>query len=520
MSGPWEDYQTKAEESGPWADYGGVSADTEKPKPEKSVGGFLSNLGSDVVNTAKGLGEVIMRGPVNLAGDIGKLVLGGSEAAQRELGMIDYPQSPEEMAARGLVKPITESINNPAGIPGRIVDYAYEKPFSTAMNVSTGLGVAGAGAKALGGVRTANALAKASELTNPISMASKTVTAPLNAISNSKIPEEIYARTMKMPPGSLKVKSRGEVLKTMVREEKLPLNQKSIDFMDQTIKSLDEGITTAIETATQQGGKIDINKVADTLDDLKKKYSNRPNPNPYYEAIDSAKDDFLNHAFVNNGEVSLLDAHKLKKGTYAEIQAYYKKQQKPETGRVGIQNDVDSAAKAEAARVLRQEVLENSLIPEAVKADMKRESGLMNARKWVERATNRGGNIDPVSMAGMVFGILVNHGVAGPVAWHIAKSQSVLSRLAINLAKTRSPIGPTVPNAPFQVAQVGEESKSPKMTEGAIPSQPESSKVVPPVSDQRVSPKETDLYNDLVANGHSEESAKTYIQKAKSMGKL
>ena len=55
----------------------------------------------------------------------------------------------------------------------------------------------------------------------------------------------------------------------------------------------------------------------------------------------------------------------------------------------------------------------------------------MNARKWVERATNRGGNLDPISLSGMLFGVLAEKGIPGAAAWRIAVSQPVMSRFAI-----------------------------------------------------------------------------------------
>lgn len=286
------------------------------------------------------------------------------------------------------------------------------------------VGKVGAGVRAVG------------EAVNPIGLPGKAVGAIRETIGATKLPEELYSRTMKMPPGSLREEGRARVVNTLVREERLPLgkatSQKIREITKTTGDSIDGTLAGLVKT---QGSEIDISVLVKSLDELKKTYKNRPNPQPYYDAIDAVKQDYLNHSYINSGgKISLIDAHDLKKGTYQEIQSYYMKQQKPETGRIGIQNDVDASAKAGAASALRQAILEHPDVPASVKTDLTRQAGVMNARKWVERATNRGGNLDPVSLSGMMFGILVEKGFAPVAAWRIAASQPVMSRLAIGLA--------------------------------------------------------------------------------------
>jgi len=189
-----------------------------------------------------------------------------------------------------------------------------------------------------------------------------------------------------------------------------------------------------LKNLSRVGADADIGVITKRLEALKKKYANRPDAQPYMDAIDKVKDQFIEHSFVSGGRISLADAHQLKKGTYQEIQSWYKKGQKPETGRVGIRNDPQAVAKAEAAATLRDAVLEHPRVPAKIKAMMKKEAGLMNARKWVERATNRGGNLDVINLSGMMFGVLVDRGVPGALAWKIVSTQGAKSRLAIGIA--------------------------------------------------------------------------------------
>jgi len=307
-------------------------------------------------------------------------------------------------------------------------------PVGFAADLSTVFGGAGTALQA----SKIGLLSKAGKVASTAGKVLNPVTAPFEAaggvrtlLSKTELPESIYARTMKMPPGSLGEEGRASVLQTLVREEKLPLGKNTLFKVNQIIKDTDKKIGDTLEALSQQGAQVDINVVVNALDDLKTAYKNRPNPQPYYKAIEAVKQDYINHSFVNQGRLTLTDAQALKKGTYQEISSYYMKQQKPETGRIGIQNDIDAASKAKAAQALRQAVLDEPSVPQEIKVAMKKEAGLMNARKWVERATNRGGNLDPISLSGMLFGVLAEKGIPGAAAWRIAVSQPVMSRFAI-----------------------------------------------------------------------------------------
>jgi hypothetical protein len=348
------------------------------------------------------------------------------------------------------------------------------------MNLSTGIGAASKIAGIANMTKIAKGLETAAEYTNPINMASKGISLPANKIADTKFPEWVMEKTMKMPPGSLRDSVRKSVLQTMVRDEQLPLNGKTIGTINNRVGELEGKINSAIDTATEAGETLNFEKVASNLEKLKETYANRPNPESYYKAIDDVKADLIEHDFVKRqtvtekvpvkssildesgkpfisemevirdvptGKMGLSKGQSLKKGIYQEIQDYYNKQQKPETGRVGIRNDVDAVAKAEAAKTIRDEIMNNEMIPQEIRNMAKREAGLMNARKWVERATNRGGNLDPISLSGMMFGVLVDGGVKSGLAFHIAKSQPVLSRLAIGLAKKRELLPPKTSGA-------------------------------------------------------------------------
>lgn len=382
------------------------------------------NVPSSGVNFLKNMVTPILH-PVQTVEGLGKMGLGFIEK------LIPGDQG-HEAYAEAIINHYKERYG---GVP-ELLKTIETDPVGFATDLSALLGGGGAVANLVSkGGTTAKVLSSASKALNPITAPVEIPSIFRQAVSKTKLPESIYGRTMKMPPGSVRDEVQNSVLNTLVREEKISLGKTSLHRMKTAIGELDTKIDDALEfIATHTGADMDINTIVTALDTLKSKYKNRSNPQPYYDAIDAVKQEYIGHSFVRNGRIALDDAVQLKKGTYQEIQNYYMKGQKPETGRIGIQNDIDSVAKAEVARTIKQVVLEHPDIPDGIKAAMRREAGLMNARKWVERATNRGGNLDPVNITGMLFGVLVEKGLPGAAAWRVAMSQPVMSRLAILLA--------------------------------------------------------------------------------------
>ena len=399
----------------------------------------LEQIFSSVKGTSKmSWGDALTKGVRNLPESVYEDVLKPAAKMITEPSpFMQDPQHPEKKPL-GLMeagKAIGKEYAQAYGGIENIKQTIAEHPARIGMDISTAALPAAKLAQVGGLAKTAGALSTAADLTNPLGVAGKVVSGARKAVGSTGLPESIYARTAKIPPGSLRDTERTKVLKTLVREEGIPLGKNTVAKMTDTIADLDTTISREITTASRAGADMDVNRIVTVLDDLKKTYKNRPSPQDYYDTIDAVKQNYLDHAFNNQGRMSLADAHALKKGTYAEIQDYYMKQQKPETGRVGIKTDVEAAAKATAAKTLREEVLNNPAIPDSVKSSMKREAGLMNARKWVERATNRGGNLDPIGISGMFFSIMVEGGIPNAVAWRVATSQPVMSRIAIGLAR-------------------------------------------------------------------------------------
>ena len=112
--------------------------------------------------------------PIDTITGLGKVAVGGSAALQKKLGLLDPNVNIEgEAAARQLAAPFVQAARKPSGIPQQLADYGYEKPLSAAMNLAAGVGAAGKVAGISRAPELAKALAKGSEVVNPMAQGVK-----------------------------------------------------------------------------------------------------------------------------------------------------------------------------------------------------------------------------------------------------------------------------------------------------------------------------------------------------------
>lgn len=310
------------------------------------------------------------------------------------------------------------------------LDYAYNRPLDVLMDAATLFSMGGALPGAAGKVATIG-----ERVTNPVGWPGELIGGARQAVGATGIPEWMMTKVLKTPPGEVGQKVKASISSTVVNEGKM-VTKNLPAKMSATIARLDNDINDTLNLLTASGAKkVNLNQVSRALNDLKLKYKDFPNPQEYYDAIDQVKQAYLTHPNAAQGEISLIDAHNLKKGTYKEIGNWYRKTQGPETKRVGIQTDIEAVAKDTAARALREAVINHPDVPDIVKTQLGREAGLMEARRWVERAVNKGENIDPVRLTTLLAGILIDNGVTPAIAYRIAGSQPAMSQIAIWLKK-------------------------------------------------------------------------------------
>ncbi len=149
----------------------------QEPPPEKRPewSELPGNIPGGAWNLVKFAGQTLASPFQEGGGEFGKMMQGlGTAFRASALPVIGEPVDPEAEAARtALVQPITESIENPAGIPERVRNYVIKHPVEAGMWASGGLGLGGYGAKVAGLPRAAAALSKAAEVTNPVGLAAK-----------------------------------------------------------------------------------------------------------------------------------------------------------------------------------------------------------------------------------------------------------------------------------------------------------------------------------------------------------
>ena len=167
-------------------------SEAAQPKEGKSVGGFLGNIGSDVTGMVKGVANAIAH-PVDTATGLRDYVAGAGGELRKLTGMQPNPYMNEEERKKAALtfeptkEAIKKSIDNPKGIPGRVLDYAYEKPVSTALIASQGLSGVSKAAEAGGLAKTARVADMAATYTNPASLAKLGTTGTAGKIAKETI---------------------------------------------------------------------------------------------------------------------------------------------------------------------------------------------------------------------------------------------------------------------------------------------------------------------------------------------
>lgn len=161
---------------------------TPKRQEPKSVSGFISNVGRDIGETATGLYNMAAH-PVDTLAGLRDYIAGAGGELRKGLGMAENPYLTPEGRVRAAAvfaptkEAISKSVDNPLGIPGRMLNYAYEKPITTSLMASQGLGMAAKGTSLAGMPVTTNVLRAAETATNPIALAGKAVTsAPVSRV--------------------------------------------------------------------------------------------------------------------------------------------------------------------------------------------------------------------------------------------------------------------------------------------------------------------------------------------------
>lgn len=247
----------------------------------------------------------------------------------------------------------------------------------------------------------------------------------------------MVGRALKIPPKQANVPTRAKAVRSLIAED-LGLSERGLTKAIKKIDELDNQVSAAIKEASMGGESVNVQVLVDRLDALKPKFANRANPKEYYHIIDQVKTEIATHPYtVTVGDeirIPLQKAHELKKGLYQEIDSYYVNITSSEPKKIAAAQ-TESVAKSAVANSLREEILNNPLIPKDVASKLSREAGLMNSKKWINRAVARAGNHDIITFNDVLLGTLVNAGIPKTIGIRILRSPRVQARIGILLSQ-------------------------------------------------------------------------------------
>jgi hypothetical protein len=195
MAAPWEKYQAQ-QAQGPWLKYQGQRGGDPA---EKTVGGFMQNVGADAQDMASSLyagGRKLVTDPVGAAKDVAGGIDTAGAVISGGLGHLYNAAVPQSMEMTpGHDMELASKVG--AGLKDKYWDNLgntlYEHPVQSAMDASSlAYGGEGLAARALGeGAMATKALGTAAELTNPLNVVAKPVQAARNIRAKSSALKEM-----------------------------------------------------------------------------------------------------------------------------------------------------------------------------------------------------------------------------------------------------------------------------------------------------------------------------------------
>ncbi len=238
---------------------------------------------------------------------------------------------------------------------------------------------------------------------------------------------------LKIPPTQASRKSAEGAIDTIIKEN-LRVGQGGLDKATNAVKAIEGEIDSILDAST---GKIQVSDIISSLDNLKQSDSIKYSSDPAAAAkiIDNLKNKVTSHPASQFGWMFADEAQKLKKGIYRELDRFYSNSQGL-TPNKAIASNVESVGKAAWAESLKEQILKSPDIPAEVADKLSRESGILNAKRWIQRRANVAANMDPITFNDVLLGSLVREGVPAAVAMRALRSPAVQSQIGIYLTKS------------------------------------------------------------------------------------
>lgn len=452
----------------------GVTITPDQPK-EGGIKGFLSNLGSDLWETAKGVGKMAAQPPQDRNEKIASMMGGGAlQIFRMGKAYVQAVQRNAELAKQHAEEGDTSGsmINSvAAGLPlvGPLATGVYEqaKEGDTA-------GAMGTGASRI--LQAASMAPEGSSIPNPAALAGKAIAAPINAIKE-RLPDtaaDLYRSSLK-PSTTLSPARSNEMIQTALKNE-IPVSEAGAEKLHSLVEGYNDAIADTIKSNPQ--ATINPNKAAQAADALKSKFANQVNAGEDLSAIENAKQQFLSESGAKPGTpavapkpTGLLDANGnpiMDSGTPAkpaqaappmsaeEAQAKKVGTYRQMKGRYGQLSPAAIEAQKALARGIKEEL--QTQFPELQQLNA-REGKLLDLQPVLERAIGRTANYEPIpvgaAMGGAGMELLTGSkalGTATAALKYVLRNPEVRTRLAIALNKAGAPGGVSLPIAFSRIA--------------------------------------------------------------------
>jgi hypothetical protein len=255
------------------------------------------------------------------------------------------------------------------------------------------------------------------------------------------VAKSVMKRAIKIPPAQAKAAVRERAVETLL-SERIGLSKVGLSKTIRKIGSLDNEIEQAISAASQGQKTIDADTLYTYIAKVKhsKELSRSPDAAVQRQILESLEQSLRSHSYFSEGKITLEDAHQLKKGIYEQLNTFYRNAEKQgKSVGASIVDQTKKVGKASYANALREEIIDTPGVPKDIVAKLKKEGGLVNAKRWAERAVNRAENHDIITFNDVLLGTLIDGGIPKTVGIRILRAPRVQSRLAIWFADLARP---------------------------------------------------------------------------------
>lgn len=264
-------------------------------QPQKSVGGFLSNMAGEVAAAPGALMDMVASAP-QAAWTLLK-------ASGYRGGGAGSPNLESAQQVGDVVKAIPGVYADKYGSPQKALDTAYEAPLSTLMDLSAlaggaggALRAAGSAAKVPGLVRAGAAVGRASELVDPVRGAASAVATAGNAVRPATPTLQRWGtnwmQSAMKTAKTIEDSNVQDVAETAARLRIMPTAE-GFDANARELKGLVKAVNAKAREAAQQGRTLDPQAIVRQMDrQVGVIGAKDPTPGRFQEALRGARDEF------------------------------------------------------------------------------------------------------------------------------------------------------------------------------------------------------------------------------------